>query len=368
MAKLRAGYRVRRQKNRPGWLAEVWTGAKYVSKSHPSHQAAVAWAQAQRSLVVAGADISKVVADSQRLGTRGLGRQYMDYLRTIGRGDSHLKVVMYIMDSFAEAVPDLRAPDVGAATELWLNALTLKRDPATSMAPTTRNKYLIMARGLIRYATRRGLLDKDPTRAIDYTTVPEYLAPQFTIEELRRCLRQTHYKTWRDMRKGDKPKLDPYHLLFAVLLYGGLRFQEAAFIRWEDFDFSGDVIMVRLDTGAKVKRQRERLVPLQLELKAMLMPIRKPSGHLFKGRVWNASRGFRAFLTRAGVTPGDRTPHACRHTYAGVMTATGIPSALLSAYLGHTNAQTTMGYTRLAARYVTAVAGWPRGELRVMAT
>jgi site-specific recombinase XerC len=38
---------------------------------------------------------------------------------------------------------------------------------------------------------------------------------------------------------------------------------------------------------------------------------------------------------------------------------------LLGAYLGHSNASTTMGYTKLATRYVTAVKDWPRGEFRL---
>jgi hypothetical protein len=46
-----------------------------------------------------------------------------------------------------------------------------------------------------------------------------------------------------------------------------------------------------------------------------------------------------------------------------MLTATGVPTALVGAYLGHTAAATTMLYTKLAASYVNSVAGWERGEL-----
>ena len=75
-------------------------------------------------------------------------------------------------------------------------------------------------------------------------------------------------------------------------------------------------------------------------------------------------RCFRSYL-RACVVPVDgRSPHSCRHTYAGLMTATGLPSGLLSAYLGHSSAATTLGYLSLAGRYAQGEAGqWRRGDL-----
>ena len=79
----------------------------------------------------------------------------------------------------------------------------------------------------------------------------------------------------------------------------------------------------------------------------------------------NLRRSFPAYLTACGVPIEDRTPHSCRHTYAGFMTATGVPTALLAAYMGHASAATTFGYAQAAARHVQAVAGWPRGEFRL---
>lgn len=80
-----------------------------------------------------------------------------------------------------------------------------------------------------------------------------------------------------------------------------------------------------------------------------------------------ASRGrdFRRFLKRATIPLDGRTPHSCRHTYAGLMTATGVPSILLATYLGHAATATTAGYSSMAAQYVTQVEGWARGQFRL---
>lgn len=347
-----------------GWRARLlrgsWVGIVRIpkenreeSKSWPTKQEAEKWAKRRYADLLTGAGWAAKRSEGD---TGTLAQDYQTDLQARGRVDSHRREVKRVLALLAVAVPNLQASSAAADLERWLNEAT--KDNARA----TRNRWLVTVRGLCRWAMRRRRLERDPTEAIDKASVPEYLRPQFTVDELRRCLAQTHFRCPR----GDEPKSDPYHLLFAVLAYTGLRFQEAAHLRWQDIDWSGRVVLVQLASGARVKRQRERLVPLQPELAAILELHRKPEGHLFKGKSWNPTRGFQSFLKRAGVTIEGRSPHSLRHTFAGIMTATGLPGPLLSAYLGHTSAATTMQYTKLAARFVSAVDGWKRGELTIM--
>jgi len=361
------GYRIRLRGDR--WLAEVRRPDKagYYAKTFDGKRQASDWAIAEMAAVRSGARKSASASMSQT-GTLAMTDAYCTYLRGRNRSPSHLKYVKRLGHALATHVPDMGAPDVPRTIATWLdNQHQVRRHPGQPVSMATRNKYLAVIRALCRFAMRRDLLDRDPTRMCDMASLPEKIKPQFTIGELRACLAQTHYKTQRGMRKGMPKKPDPYHLLFAIMTYTGLRYQEAACLRWEDIDFQGNVILVRLESGARIKRERERIVPIQPELLAILDAQRQPGGHLFPGRRHNTSRGFRAFLKRAGLQDDDRSPHSCRHTYAGLMTATGVPTALLGAYLGHTNASTTQGYTKLAARYVTAVDGWPRGRFLLTA-
>jgi integrase len=342
-----------------GWRSRLlrgsWVGIVRIpkenreeSKSWPTKQEAEKWAKRRHADLLTGAGWAAKRSEGD---TTTLAGDYLTDLHARGRVDSHRKEVKRVLEQLAKAVPNLQHATAAVELERWLNEATKDNSRAT------RNRWLVTVRGLCRWAMRRRRLERDPTEMLEKASVPEYLRPQFTVDELRRCLAQTHFKCPR----GDEPKEDPYHLLFAVLLYTGLRFQEAAHLRWQDVDWSGRVLLVQLAAGARVKRQRERLVPLQDELAAILEPRKKPSGHLFRGKTWNPTRGFQAFLGRAGVAVDGRSPHSLRHTFAGIMTATGLPGPLLSAYLGHTSAATTMEYTKLAARYVSAVSGWPRG-------
>jgi integrase len=203
---------------------------------------------------------------------------------------------------------------------------------------------------------RRGLLPRDPTLAIDRASREERVRAQFTIDDLRAMLTA--------QLADASPE---YHRLVALLAYTGMRFREAALARWEDIDWSGRCILVRVGPGRRVKRNRERLIPLQDELAAVLEPHRQEAGPLTQGQEWNPTRGFRSYLKRAGVAVDGRSPHSLRHTYAGIMTATGVPAQLLMAYLGHSSAATMLRYTRLAARFVavTEREKWQRGEIRI---
>jgi integrase len=201
---------------------------------------------------------------------------------------------------------------------------------------------------------RRDLLVRDPTRAIERAAEADPLRSQFGLEELTRLM------AW--------PSPDPVaRRRLALCLYAGLRADEAAALTWADVDQVGGVLLIRIHAGHRLKRGRERIVPIQPELTPMLGDPGQQSAAVAPGHPGNFRRAWPAVLGRCGVGVNGRSLHSLRHAYAGLMTACGVPGPLLSAYLGHTSAATTMIYTRLAARYVGAVAAWPRGRLCVVA-
>lgn len=347
------GWRVREDPRTGRWVGQVRRPGGYRSRTFDTSAQARAWAKGEAALAVTGRPSAVLTTGGCLVSVAR--KDYLADLLARRRSPSHIRNVERTLTALQAAAPDLAAHDAGMRIERWLNAW--------QGAPAGRNKALVEVRGLVHWLQRRDRLDKDPTRAIERAAVDERLRPQLTIAELRRCLFHTHW----DCPRGDGPKADPYHLLFAVLAYTGMRFQEGAMLRWQDIDWAAGIVTVSLDTGAAVKRRRERIVPLQPELRMLLDAWRRREGRLFQGREHNPSRGFRAFLERAGVTPAGRSAHSLRHSFAGLLTATGVPTALVGAYLGHTSAATTMLYTKLAARYAMEVAGWPRGELAILA-
>jgi integrase/recombinase XerC len=358
MGRIGKGYRVRLL--RGAWVAEVWTGRRYHSESFPGNR------DGQRAAEKHGADqAAKVragVVARERFpaATQSVADDYVAELRQLGRSEKHVGEVARQLACLAAAVPDLSANGSQRLVERFLSAPPAAKT-GQKLSAATRNRWLVTVRGLCRWAMRHDRLAEDPTRLVRQAQVDRPLPAVFSIAEVRTCLAHVNWDTPRD---GSDPR-DPYHPLFAVLIYTGFRFQEAARLYWEDIDWEGGAIIVRLREGAVVKRRRERLVPLQAELADILRPWKQDAGPVFAGRCHNPYRGFAAFMGRCGVTLGDRSAHACRHTWASMMAATGVTTDLLRSYLGHGSAATTAIYTQTATRYVQAVEGWRRGALQL---
>lgn len=348
---------------------------KYKSKTFAGDQrrAATKWAQDFAASI--RLDVPLPGSEHQAL-TAELVRDFVAKLESLGRAPSHTKDIARNLQRMAVAVPNLAAPAARAQFETWLDGLRSASEvdgagKPLPLAPATRNKVLAEARALTAWAMRKGRLTRDPTAGVERAFVPSRLPPAFSVAEIRRALTESE---------------DPYHRLFAVMIYTGFRVQEASNLHWEDIDWSGDCILLRLRPGVRIKGMKERMVPLQEELRAILempwpatrrratktrmrvdgTPAQQRTGALFAGRGFNPFRGMANFLTRCGIPIEDRSPHSCRHTFAGLMSAAGLSLDLLRSYMGHTDVATTTIYTELAPRYETVARSWPRGRLQIM--
>jgi len=343
------GWRVRQEKRTGTWRGEVRRDGGYQVRTFATAKAARDWASGEAAQVRLGRAGPVIGA---ALPTEATADRYLADLRARGRSEAHLKDAGLILAAAARACPTLSSPDAPALLEQWLNTLRTsgagRGGKPAPVSPARRNKYRAVIRALCQWAMRRDLLERDPTRAIEPARTPDFLKPQFSLDELRRLVRYHQTDGWR---------------WAMLMLYAGLRADEARCLRYGDIDISGQVLLIQADSGAKIKRGRERIVPLQSELAMLLTPLGPPAMRVCDLGPGNLGRTFADLLTAAGIEPGARSPHSMRHTYAGLLTATGVPTALVGAYLGHTQASTTMGYTKLAARYVAGVTDWPRGQI-----
>jgi integrase len=290
--------------------------------------------------------------------TEILVSDYLVDMASLGRTPKHVDDSRQLLNRAALAIPDLSAADAPKLLRAWLADLRIAPNyaaPATKVwppvSPRTRNKYLIAVRSLCRWAMVNGRLGSDPTVTVREAKEPSYLRAQFLLDELRVMAQALDH---------------PYHLFFVVSFYLGLRSSEAAKLRWDDFDESGRVWLVRQGKGAK-----DRLAHVPDEAVWLIRSHRLGRGHLFPGPVQSAQAGqhqknLARFCASLSIPIGDRSPHSLRHSHAGVMTATGQPSLLLAAHLGHVSAQTTALYVKAATRYVAGVAGWRRGQIELL--
>lgn len=157
----------------------------------------------------------------------------------------------------------------------------------------------------------------------------------------------------------------PAYWEFALTLARtGMRIGEAVALRWDDVDFASRLIHVRRSKAeghpvGKPKTQAgDRKVDMSGELQAALESLRKRrlaeelagkrsalvfpnqrGAHLrhgnFRRRVWTWC------LKKAGIA--YRGPHQLRHTFASLLLMDGQPLAYVSAQLGHSSPNITLG-------------------------
>lgn len=353
-------WRIRYDREAKGWrgLVLVPGSKQYRSRTFDSRPEAEEWAQEEADQIRVGR--APPVTSPSAVLTEEAAGAYCAELASLGRAPSTLRDLATIFAGLAAAVPRLDAGDAGTKTETWLSALRTGskgrgggKVAGRPFAPARRNKYLLNVRALCRWAMRRRGLLRDPTEGIRMAQVDQPLKPQFSVSECSSLLSGDDSKTRRWV---------------ALLLLAGLRSDEARTLRWGDIDWPGGVLLIRLGRG-RLKRGRERIVPIQCALRAILEPVRgKDEGPICGLSAGNLRARWLEYLTARSITLEGRSPHSCRHTYAGLLTATGEPTALVGAYLGHSSAQTTLGYVRLAARFSQdpEVKGWPRGELLII--
>lgn len=245
---------------------------------------------------------------------------------------------------FLEAVPDPTSVAAGKQAQAWLSGLDL--------APSTRSTYRMKVTAFGTWLRRRAkVMRYNPFDELVTEKVPKKLKPQFSVEELRTVVQAD----------------DHMRLMLALQVYAGLRAQEASFIRWEDIDWKGNTLLVTPASGADVKGGKERRVTLQWELRCLLALAPGPhEGRIGDGRHRNHAPIFKWFLKRHKIPHAGRTPHSLRHAYAGLSTATGVPSLEVALEMGHEDLETTANYSQLSRTYKADTHGWRPGQFQLL--
>jgi integrase/recombinase XerD len=159
--------------------------------------------------------------------------------------------------------------------------------------------------------------------------------------------------------------LRDYAILMLLATYG-LRAAEIIHLRLEDLDWRREVLRVRHSkTGAyselpllskpghALLRYLEKARPPSTHREIFLRTL--PPYRPFKaGSILNCVT--RARLRAAGITPrGRHGPHAFRHARAVGLLRSGVPLKIIGDLLGHTSAQATGEYLKLATEDLRAV-------------
>lgn len=153
--------------------------------------------------------------------------------------------------------------------------------------------------------------------------------------------------------------------LILTALRTGMRQGELKGLQWSSIDWQNRSIAVRhsWDDYRKQlippKSNRERHIPLDTDVYAMLHRRKRAVGHVFlqqNGRPFNNDRlnhAIRALCKKAGLRKIGW--HTLRHTFASHLAMLGAPVPAIKELLGHASITTTMRYAHLAPSTLRSV-------------
>lgn len=224
-------------------------------------------------------------------------------------------------------------------------------------AKATRARRLSAIRQLYRFAFEEGWIQDNPAVGVTGPKLGKRLPKTLSEDSVERLL-----SCARSFGKSDSERLRNACLL--ELLYAtGMRVSELVSLRSVNVRGDPDMIMV------KGKGGKERMVPLSQPSKTalrawvaeldrlgeaasanggkpspFLFPSSGKSGHLTRVGFYLLIKGIAA---KAGLSPGDITPHALRHAFATHLLAHGADLRSIQTMLGHSDISTTEIYTHV---------------------
>ena len=191
--------------------------------------------------------------------------QYLESLHTKRRAPATLKVIRHDLAHFVAWWQSHRRRtfDPALLRHEDLRDWRVARQRDDGAAPATINRGLASLRGYCRWALAGHLLLENPaTEVRDVPTEP--LAPRsLPVEAIDALLRAAHAEQNAILRVRDEA-------LLALLVYAGLRVQEACDLQLRDLDLGSGTITVRSGKAGKARRlplhpDAERLLRRYLE-------------------------------------------------------------------------------------------------------
>jgi len=134
-----------------------------------------------------------------------------------------------------------------------------------------------------------------------------------------------------------------------IMLFAGLRVEEASSLKIDDIDRERRALFVRQGKGGKDRWAPCDISTISLALCYVHLTGRKGNEHLFKKTTRTLQRHIEDAYLKAGITWGA-TCHTLRHTCATWQLDKGIPLEVVRENLGHEDITTTQIYLHLNIR------------------
>lgn len=204
----------------------------------------------------------------------------------------------------------------------------------TNIKASTVNRYLAALKTVLRFKKQASdyiRLGKESKGRIRVIAKPEEQMLLATIRGVQLNMRNKFYPETAD--------------LIEILLDTGMRLSEAINLKYEDVNFTTNLISIWINKG-----ERPRSVPMTKRVRAILENRRVVNGvkpfsitRHQAGHAWNYARKEMGF-----VDDKEFIMHALRHTCATRLVNKGVDLYVVKEFLGHSTIQVTERYAHLS--------------------
>ncbi|MEA1912488.1 MAG: site-specific integrase [candidate division WOR-3 bacterium] len=215
-------------------------------------------------------------------------------------------------------------------------------DELSHLANKTLNSYINLLRQLYDYAISINACEKNTAKDIPRLPGKPRRKPRFLSKD--------------EFKKLLEHSPDFYKDLWTLMVYTGIRRNEARFLEWSDIDFENDVIRIFNKQDFTTKNKEGRIIPTNKEVKKLLKKRKKKNGLIFPSpsnkpyhpNVWR--KKIKHYAKKAGIE--NVTLHTLRHTFASWLVMEKVDITTISKLMGHSDIKTTMIYAHLAPDYM----------------
>lgn len=206
-----------------------------------------------------------------------------------------------------------------------------------SHSPATANRHLALLHSMFKRAIQWGFLEKNPATGIrkhqENNEVHRYLSDQEIMRFIEALKTE---ENWVAVAA------------FKLLLFTGVRRQEALDARWDNVDLQKRVWFLPTSKSGKSRHVILNSMAVELLQKQPRLP---DNPFIFPGKIEgkqlnNPQKAFKRVLKAAGIA--NFRIHDLRHTHASIAINNGASLYSVQQLLGHANASTTARYAHLA--------------------
>lgn len=207
----------------------------------------------------------------------------------------------------------------------------------SSHCPATANRHLSLLHRMFKLAAQWGLLEKNPATGIRKHQENNEVHRYLSAEEIMRFI---------EALKTEENRVAV--AAFKLLLFTGVRRQEALDARWEHVDLQKRVWFLPISKSGKSRYVILNAMAVELLQRQPRLP---DSPFVFPGKIEgkplnNPVKAFKRVLKTAGIA--NFRIHDLRHTHASIAINNGASLYEVQHLLGHSNSVTTARYAHLA--------------------